>query len=161
MTGQAVVYETLRRMGVVYEEVTHRPMFTIGDMMTISLPPDVTVAKNLFLRDHRGRRHFLVTLHPDKNADLKRLGDALQTRLSFASDERLNAYLGLEKGSVSPFGVLNDREKNVEVFFDAALRPCPRVGVHPNRNTSTLLMPLADIVRVVQEHGNRTEFIDA
>lgn len=161
MNGQPIVYETLARLEIQYEEVTHPPMFTIEDMAKLTFPPDVTIAKNLFLRDHKGRRHFLVMVHPDKNADLQRLGSALNTRLSFASDARLEQYLGLKKGSVSPFGVLNDAASEVEVFIDAALESCPRVGVHPNQNTASLLLPPADVIRVVRDHGNSVEFIDA
>lgn len=159
MAGQPIVYETLDRLGVPYEEILHEAVFTIPEMERLSLPPDVVVAKNLFLRDHRGKRHFLVVLHKDKNADLRALGEAIGSRLSFASPERLSRHLGLEKGAVTPFGVLNDEARAVEVFFDPDLQAAPKVGVHPNVNTATLLLRFEDVVRVVTEHGNKVGFL--
>lgn len=161
MTGQPIVYETLERMNIPYEVIQHPPMFTIEDMERMDIPPDAVIAKNLFLRDAKGRRHYLVVVHKDNNPDLRGMGKQWGTRLSFGSDARLEKYLGLTKGSVSPFGVLNDAGCEVEVYFDNALKTCARVGVHPNLNTASLLMAFPDIVRVVREHGNKVEFFDA
>ena len=161
MRGQAIVYETLEKMGIAYGYAEHIPVFTVEEMEKLPLPDDVVIAKNLFLRDHKGRRHFLVVVHKNKNADLKRLGETLGTRLSFASEERLAKYLDLKKGSVSPLAAVNDRDKQVEFFFDRDLETCPRIGVHPNDNSATLFMTFADIVRVVKEHGNPVTMIDA
>lgn len=160
MRGQAVVYETLDRMGIEYEYVEHVPVFTVEEMEKLPFPADVMIAKNLFLRDHKGKRHFLVVVRKDKNADLKRLGEALGTRLSFASEERLEKHLRLTKGSVSPLAAVNNEDRRVEFFFDRDLAECPRVGVHPNDNSATLFMTFDDIVRVVEEHGNPVTFIE-
>ena len=161
MRGQAIVYETLEKMGIAYGYAEHIPVFTVEEMEKLPLPDDVVIAKNLFLRDHKGKRHFLVVVHQNKNADLKRLGEKLGTRLSFASEERLEKYLDLKKGSVSPLAAVNDGGKQVEFFFDRDLEACPRIGVHPNDNSATLFMTFADIVRVVEEHGNPVAVIDA
>lgn len=159
--GHPVVYETLDRLGVRYEAVAHQPAFTVEDMERIAFPPDVTIAKNLFLRDHRGKRHFLVVLRKDKAADLARLGEHLGTRLSFASGERLARFLNLTPGAVSPFGILHDESRAVAVLVDSDLRGCARLGVHPNNNAVTILIAPDDLFRVVTEHGNSLEFFDA
>lgn len=159
MPGQPIVYETLRRLDVAYEEIEHEAAFTVPDMERLPFPGDVVIAKNLFLRDHRGRRHFLVVLHKDKDADLRQLGWAIGSRLSFASEDRLAKHLGVGKGSVTPLAVLNDAGRAVEVLFDPDLRSAGRVGVHPNNNTATLLMRFDDVVRVVREHGNTVGFL--
>lgn len=157
--GQPIVYETLRRLQAPYEEIEHEPAFTVPDMERIPFPGDVVIAKNLFLRDHRGRRHFLIVLRKDKSADLRALGGAIGSRLSFASEERLVRHLGVTAGSVTPLAVLNDAAKAVEVLFDPDLRDGGRVGVHPNVNTATLLLAFDDIVRVVADHGNPVGFL--
>ncbi len=94
MRGQSIVYETLEKLNIPFEYAEHAPAFTVEDMDGMPFPDDVAIAKNLFLRDHRGRRHFLVVLRKDKTADLKQLGETLGTRLSFASESRLEKYLG-------------------------------------------------------------------
>ncbi len=97
------------------------------------------MAKNLFLRDAKGRNHFLLTVAQDKKTDLKALQERLAcSRLSFASARRLEQYLKLIPGSVSPFGVINNAEKNVRVIIDADLIDMPIVGVHPNDNSATI-----------------------
>ena len=161
MSGQLVVYKALTDLGIPYETVDHEPAFTVEDMDRLTFPPDVVIAKNLFLRDAKGRRHFLVVLRKERMADLRDLeGKIGATRLSFASEDRLAKYLGVTKGSVAPFGILNDADRAVEVVFDRSLEQCGRVGVHPNDNSATLLLTFADVLRVVREHGNQTHFID-
>lgn len=77
------------------------------------------MVKNLFLRDAKGKRHFLVVLDKDKRADLKALQEQLScSKLSFASEERLKKHLGLSRGSVTPLGILNDAQGMVELVFD-------------------------------------------
>lgn len=161
MTGQAIVYETLARLGIPYEMMEHAPAFTVPDMERLPFPEDVQIAKNLFLRDAKGRRHFLLTARKDAVLDLHALERAIGcTRLSFASEERLAKHLGLTKGSVSPFGVLNDAEAKVEVVVDKGLALFPRIGVHPNDNAATLFLKLDDILRVVRDRGNPVFLVD-
>lgn len=160
MRGQSVVYQTLDRLGIAYQVVEHEPAFTVAEMERIAFPADAEIAKNLFLRDAKGRRHFLVTAAKSLPVDLRGMEERLgTTRLSFASEERLRKYLGLGKGSVSPFGILNDEGRVVEVVFDRSLAGTRRVGVHPNDNSATLLLAFDDIVRVAWEHGNSVQFI--
>lgn len=160
MRGQPIVYQTLERLGIRYEGMEHDPVFTIDEMRALDMPADVEIAKNLFLRDAKGKRHFLAVLPQDKPAALRDLEEKIgSTRLSFASEDRLRKHLGLPKGAVSPLGVLNDADNAVEVLFDAELERFARIGVHPNDNTATLFMAFGDIVGVVRDHGNRIDFI--
>ena len=82
------------------------------------------------------------------------------SRLSFASAERLMKYLNIEPGSVSPLGVLNDQECVIPVFFDEDLKEYEYIAVHPNDNTATIWMKLADLVNVIKLHGNQVKFIN-
>lgn len=151
MRGQSIVYETLRKFAIPYEEIEHEPVWTVEDLRLLALPRDAAPAKNLFLRDAKGKRHFLLTIHMDKPVDLKRASEALAcSRLSFASPERLARRLKLLPGSVSPFGILNDDEREVEVAFDSELENWPRIAVHPNVNTATLVLAFADMAAIVR-----------
>lgn len=75
--------------------------------------------KNLFLRDAKGEKHFMVVMNKDKKVDLRSLQKQLNcTRLSFASEESLYKYLYLHKGEVTPMAIINDSEGIVEVVLD-------------------------------------------
>ena len=119
------------------------------------------VGKNLFLRDAKGKRHFLVFVYGDKHVSLSDMQEKLNiSRCSFASAERLYKYLGLTKGSVSPLGVINDKNAAVEFIIDKDFIGCPCVGVHPNRNTATLWMTFDDLLKVIKDNGNSISFAE-
>ncbi len=157
MTGEerkAAARAALDAAGIAYEWVEHPAAFTIDEMDAIDLPHPEAVVKNLFLRDQKGKRHVLAVLPGHKRADLKALGEVLGDKVSFASEERLEKYLGLEKGSVTPLGVLNDEARAVEVCFDGEIQTMPLVGVHPNQNTATVFLKPGDLVELIQAHGS-------
>jgi len=159
MTKQQKTLQKLDDMNIAYDLKEHPAVYTIEEMDGLGISEDVV--KNLFLRDSSGKRHFLVVVPKEKQANLRSISDKLGTsRLSFASEDRLERYLKLSKGSVSPLGVLNDTDNAVEVVFDKDLIGRQRVGVHPNDNTATVWMPF-DVLRGVVEHnGNTIHFIE-
>ena len=149
------VFDHLEKMGIPYEVMQHPAVYTIDEMNELGIGAQGEVLKNLFLRDDKKKRFFLVVLRNDKKANLDELHTKLGSRkLSFASEEYLSRYLGLEKGSVSPFGILNDDDRAVEVVVDKDLLSLARIGVHPNENTATVWISFQDLQRVIQEHGN-------
>lgn len=140
------VYDALNKLNIKYEAVEHEPVHTMEDMDRLGLPAKGTLCKNLFLRDSKGKRHFLVTCDEKKKVDLKSLGRALGGgNLSFASEERLEQYLGLKQGSVSPFGLMNDKDHAVEFFIDKDLSRCKSLGIHPLENTATVFLSYKDL----------------
>lgn len=129
-------------------------------MLQLGLENPENIAKNLFLRDAKGKRHFLVVVKEAKRVDLKTLGEQIGAgRLSFASEERLMKYLGLTKGAVTPLGVLHDEACMVEVIFDEDFGDMERIGVHPNENTASVFLSFADLERIIKKHGNSVEFL--
>ena len=93
-------------------------------------------------------------MQKDKTVDLKQLGALLGSRMSFASAERLRKHLGLTPGAVTPLGVLNDKNAEVEVVIDQDLAGEMPLGVHPCENTATVFLSFADLRRLIEEHGN-------
>lgn len=140
------VYDALDQLKIKYEVVEHEPVHTMEDMDRLGLPQKGTLCKNLFLRDAKGKRHFLVTCDEKKTVDLKTLARQLGAgNLSFASVDRLEKYLGLKQGSVSPFGLMNDTEHAVEFFIDKDLSRCKSLGIHPLENTATVFLSFKDL----------------
>ncbi len=160
MTPREQVLAQLDAMGIPYTLEEHPAVFTIEEMEKLGINQRGEVCKNLFLRDQKGKRHFLVVLPGEKRADLEALHQQLgSSKLGFASAQRLERFLGLHQGEVTPMGVLNDHEHAVEVVFDRQLAQFPLLGVHPNDNTATLWMTFDNIRRVVEQNGNSIQYV--
>jgi len=139
------VYEVLDRLGIAYSRLEHPPVFTVEQAEKHWGSITGAHCKNLFLRNKKGNRHYLVILESLKSADLKALTKQLgEDRLSFASPERLMRYLRLEPGAVSPFGLINDSQKEVRVVVDQDLKNAERINFHPNVNTATVGIDFTD-----------------
>lgn len=157
---QAAVYEALDALGISFERYEHPPVFTAEEAGEHWKDIPATPAKNLFLRNKKGDRHYLVILEIGKQADLRQLVKLLgDDRLSFGSPERLMTHLGLTPGSVSPFGLLNDRSRRVQVVLDADLRRAERLIFHPNVNTASVTISFADLERFLAAQGNPIRFV--
>ena len=116
--------------------------------------------KNLFFRNHKGNRHYLVALDCERDLDIHDLEQRLhQGKLSFASPQRMDKYLGITPGSVSPFGLINDVENHVHLFLDENLQKYDLLSFHPNDNRATVVISKEEFLRYLQEVGNTFEFI--
>lgn len=155
------VLEKLEELAIPYKITEHEAVYTIGQMEELHLGGYGHVAKNLFLRDAKGKRHFLITFCGDKQADLKTLGAKLGgVRLSFASEERLERFLKLKKGAVTPLGAVNDEDHAVEIVLDKDLKKKESIGVHPNENTATVWLTFSDLCRYIENCGNPLTFME-
>src|SRR2546423_11895387 len=108
--------------GIDAKRFEHPPVMTVeeSDRLVPRLPGAKT--KNLFLRDKKGARHFLVTVPHDLVVDLNALGERLGAgRLGFGSAERLLKHLGITPGSVSLLALMNDTAHAVEFVIDRRL----------------------------------------
>ena len=159
MFGKQEIKAFLEGKNIPFEWVEHKAVYTIEEMEELGLESMDEIAKNLFLRDQKGKRHFLVVVQGLKQVNLKELGEKLGTKLSFASEERLEKYMGLKKGSVTPLGVLNDENCAVEVYIDEDLCKMKRIGVHPNENTASVYLSPDDLLDIIREHGNPLEVL--
>ena len=151
----------LTQAHIPFEVTQHPAVYTMAQMEALGLDRLGPIPKNLFVRDGKGRQHFLITAAKDTPIDLKELGDKLGVKkLSFASAERLQTYLGVTAGCVSPFGVLNDCQNAVTVVFDSALADLPKIGVHPNKNDSTIWISFQELYNAIQLAGNPVRIVD-
>ena len=146
MFGKEEVKVFLKEKGIPFRWVEHKAVYTIEEMEELGLEKMEETAKNLFLRDQKGKNHFLVVIRADK-------------QLSFASEERLEKYLGLKKGAVTPLGILNDTACAVKVFLDRDFLEKEEIGVHPNDNTASVYLKTADLMQIIKEHGNSLEVL--
>ena len=151
------VLDLLVGLGIAYIRHVHPPVFTVEEADRHWSGIDGCHCKNIFLRNKKGSRHYLVVLAHHKTLDIQNLALSLrEDRLSFASAERLQKYLGLEAGSVSPFGLIHDANRDVQVVIDSDLRRCDRINFHPNVNTATVTISFVDFEKFLTHCRNQT-----
>ena len=154
------VFEALHRLGIRYESFEHPAVFTSEDAEQHWSPIGGTAVKNLFLRNKKGDREYLVILGIEKRADLKQLVKIIgDDRFSFGSADRLMQTLGLTPGSVSPFGLLNENSRRVQVVIDADLRGAERLIFHPNINTASVTISFADLQKFLASTGHAVRYV--
>ncbi|MBW6501212.1 MAG: prolyl-tRNA synthetase associated domain-containing protein [Bacteroidales bacterium] len=160
MRGQKELYSLLRDLSIGFDYHEHPPLATIEDAKIHWKDYNSGRCKNIFFRNHKGDRHYLVILEHLRQLNIHDLEKRLkQGKLSFASDKRLMKYLGVKPGSVSPFGLINDKEKHVHLFIDEKLRESERLAFHPNINTASIVISTSDFIKFLSFTGNPYEFI--
>lgn len=154
------VYEILERLGISFHKYEHPPVYTVSQAEKHWQNIPGAHCKNLFLRNKKGNHHYLVILDASKRADLRDLAKKIgEDRLSFGSPKRLQRYLGLEPGAVSPFGLINDVNKEVEVIIDSDLRQAAQINFHPNVNTATIGLKFLDFEKFLTWSGQKRRFL--
>jgi Ala-tRNA(Pro) deacylase len=154
------VYAALDALGIHYERHEHPAVFNSEDASKFWDPIAGVQCKNLFLRNKKGDRHYLVVLEISKRADLKDLVKVVgDDRLSFGSPDRLMAKLGLTPGSVSPFGLINNADGSVRVIIDADLRGKDRLIFHPNINTASVVVSWDDLEKFLKTRTNTVRIV--
>jgi Ala-tRNA(Pro) deacylase len=160
MNGDPRLYNILRELKITFEYHEHPPVRTIGEARQYWKDIEATHCKNLFFRNHKGDRHYLVILEHSRDLSIHDLEQRLkQGKLSFASDQRLEKYLGLTPGSVSPFGLINDHSKHVHIFLDENLKLAKKLSFHPCINTASLVISFEDFHRFLEWTGNSFEYL--
>lgn len=160
------VYDILDKLNINYKKYEHVPVFTIEEANELDIDINGHHCKNLFIRNRKGNQHYLVIIEESKKVDLKELASKLKsTPLSFASEDRLDKFLGLTPGSVTPFGLINDINREVIVVIDEELRRLSlnisnSICFHPNVNTATIELSFEDFDKYLQWCGNKVLYVE-
>jgi len=160
MNGDPRLYQILRDLEIYFDYYEHPEAPTVEDAIKHWEGIDSTHCKNLFFRNHKGNRHYLVILEHNNRLAIRDLEKMLkQGKLTLGSDRRLEKFMGLTAGSVSPFGLINDSDNHVHIFLDEKLKSAQKLSFHPNINTATLVIPYSDFMKFLDWSGNTYEFI--
>lgn len=158
--NESEVLRVLEELNIPFVRHEHPPVYTVAEAERYWQGIEGIHCKNLFLRNQKGNRHFLVTLEGSRRLDMRQLGEMLQEgKLSFASEERLARYLGLTTGAVSAFGLIHDRQQAVQVVLDEGLKEAARINFHPNVNTSTLTISFPDFLKFLAWSGHPVRWV--
>jgi Ala-tRNA(Pro) deacylase len=161
MNGDPKLYKILDELGIRFDYHEHPPAPTIEEARVYWKDIDAAHCKNLFFRNHKGNRHYLVIIEHTRDLAIRELEQRLkQGKLSFASPERMQKYLGLSPGSVSPFGLMQDKAKHVHVFIDQQLSGVQKISFHPCLNTASLVVSGHDFEKFLDHAGNTYQYLE-
>ena len=161
MRGQKQVYDYLEQLGIKFDYYEHPEAPTIEIASQFYRGEGIVLCKNLFFRNHKGNKHYLVIMDARHSMDIHDIEHRLhQGKLSFASPERMMRYLGVRPGSVSLFTLVTDANHEVILFVDKRLLEAEKVSFHPNDNTASLVISNSDMLKFIENIGNQYEFMD-
>ncbi len=156
------IYDFIKSKNIWYEITEHKAVYNMEELKEVDIPYPEYDAKNLFVRDDKKRNYYLITVKGDKRIDLKEFRKKNNMRpLSFASEDDLLNIMNLRAGSVTPLGLLNDKENKVQFYIDKDfMKDKHIIGVHPNDNTATLWIKVEDLIDIIKENGNIVNVIE-
>ena len=160
MNGPGKLYNLLADIEIQYDYHEHPPAPTIAEAIKYWKDIEAVHCKNLFFRNHKGNRHYLVIVDHRYDLNIHDLEKRLkQGKLSFASDQRMMKYLGVTPGSVSPLALIHDEEHHVHLFLDENLLNAEKLSFHPCINTASLVIKKEDLLKFLDHLGNEREFL--
>lgn len=156
------VYDFIKSKNIWYEITEHKRVFTMEELDDVVLPYSEADAKNLFIRDDKKRNYYLITVSGKKRVDLSVFKEKYNTRrLSFASENDLMEILKLTPGSVTPLGLLNDKDNLVKFYLDSYfINKCDKIGMHPCDNSATLWLKTTDLINILKENGTEVNIVE-
>ena len=147
-------------LGLTYDLHHHEAVFTVAESEKLDATIPGVHCRNLFLRDKR-KKNYLVVLRNETEVDMKKLPPVIGAeRLSFGSADRLWEFLGVWPGSVCPFSIINDTDKQVKILLDKAMMEGDIVNYHPLINTMTVSLAPADLLRFIESCGHEPHIVD-
>lgn len=155
------LFELLHRLHVPYERCDHPAVYTTEEASRLVPPLPGAKAKNLFVRDAKSPRRFLVVVPYEKRVDLRGLAESMGLRkLSFASADELMETLGITAGAVSLLALVNDTQHQAELIVDRAIWAADAIQCHPLVNTATLSIGREGLQRLLEATGHPPCVID-
>ncbi len=159
MIGQDIVYQTLNSLNINYNYYESPRDFSSEDDGSFWKRIQAERCKNLFLRNHKGNKHFLVISKYYKPFNIKTLEQHFKKgKISFASQRRLDKWIKTPPGAVSVFSLFNDTENHTRVFVDEELKDTEYVTFLPNAHDAILKIKTADFIKLLNNSGNQWEF---
>jgi Ala-tRNA(Pro) deacylase len=153
--GPDALFTALDGLGIAHRTMRHEALFTVEQSKAVNATLPGGHTKNLFVKDKKSR-HFLITMEHDAVVDLKTIHTRIggQGRVSFGSADAMMELLGVTPGSVTLFGIINDRANALTVFIDESLLAHDEINAHPLANTATTTIATTDMLKFLAVHGH-------
>lgn len=154
------VLEVLKEMNIDYEIITHPAAYTTEEADEYVKDREGVFSKTLLLSDKKNKNFYLVIIDDRKRLDIKKLSTLVGQRLHFAKEEDLMKKMSLKPGSVSLFGLLNNKEKDIKIFIDKEAVEENNINFHPNVNTATIFISINDMFKFLNNLNFEYQIID-
>ena len=164
ITSEKHMIQFLDSQDIPYQHIAHPPVYTCEEAERLrpstGEAENAVSTKNLFLCDKKGRRTFLVMTACEKRLDLKELAARIGVKkLRFGSEGRLEASLGVGRGAVTVLGLVNDQQRQVELWVDDEIWGGEHFLCHPLVNTATLVLTKASLESFFEITGHEVNLV--
>lgn len=75
-----MIYARLDNNGIQYHMQTHGAVHSLADVDQAGVIREGIVLKNLFLKDGKGKKHFLLCIPEDRHTDFKEIGEKVRAK---------------------------------------------------------------------------------
>ena len=148
------VVDRLNELGIPFQIVEHEPVLTTEQADRFIEGIEGVRTKTMFLTNKKKRNFYLVIIDDAKRLDMDVFKEIVEeNRIKMASAETLNDKMMLLPGTVSPFGLLNNRDKDIQVYFDQEIVSEERMCFHPNTNEKTIFVNTEDLFTFLEVIG--------
>ena len=160
MLGENELIKAIQEFGYKYKIHKHAPLHTVQDSVKLRGKIEGSHSKNLFLKNKKNQ-FYLFSCLENTRIDLKKISKSLNAgNISFANEKYLYEYLGVSPGSVTPFGLLNDKKNCVFFYLDKDFLNEKIVNFHPLTNTSTLSLEINDFIEFLIKNNKKVNIFD-
>ena len=160
MEAYQQVAKKLQELGITYDVVEHPPAFTTEQADSYIEGLEGVRTKSMFLTNKKKTQYYLLIMDDQKRLDMEDFKDQVgANRIRMASTESLAEKMQLPAGTVSPFGLLNNEEKDIHVYFDQDILSEEIMTFHPNTNEKTIFIKTQDLFRFLESIGFNYEIL--
>lgn len=143
-------YDFLDGLGIKYEKYNHEAVMTIAEAGELDKRIGIDICKNLFLCTRHSTEFYMLVMRGNKKFNTGKVSKQIGVpRMTFADNEHMLEFLDIRPGSVSPLGLMNDREGNVKLLIDSDVLKMDKIAVHPCVNTATVVIDIKDLTEKI------------
>ncbi|GEB25282.1 prolyl-tRNA synthetase associated domain-containing protein [Pediococcus acidilactici] len=154
MEASQPVQAKLTELNIPFEIVNHPPAMTTAEADSYIKGISGVRTKSMFLTNRRKSAYYLLIMDDQKHLDMHKFAEIVdEKRLHLASSASLMEKMKLAPGIVSPFGLLNNVERDVQVYFDKDIVDEQRMSFHPNTNEQTIFLATTDLFKFIEAVG--------
>ena len=155
------VVDTLNELGITFQIVEHEPALTTEQADRFIEGIEGVRTKTMFLTNKKKRNFYLVIMDDAKRLDMDVFKEIVEEKqIKMASAVTLNDKMMLPPGVVSPFGLLNNEDKDIRVYVDQEIVSEERMSFHPNTNEKTIFIQTEDLFTFLKEIGYEPHVIE-
>lgn len=154
------VLEYLKNKKMKYEIIYHPPAITTEEADKYIEGKEGIRSKTMFMANKKDKKFYLIIMDDSKRLDIKKMNEIINDKLHFAKEVQLIEKLGLKPGTVSIFGLLNNKDHDINIYIDKEIMNEKLITFHPNDNTATIFITVEDMLKIFDDLDYSYEVIE-